>query len=46
MIFETKYVSALPTARINPLKIERLAITEHYWKCQGEPQPLLKRTKV
>jgi hypothetical protein len=42
MIFETRYVSAMPTARIKLLKIERLAITEHYWKCQGEPQPLLK----
>lgn len=30
MIFETRHVSALPTVRINLLKIERLAIPEHY----------------
>jgi len=46
MIFETSYVSALPTGRINPLKIERLAIPEHYWKRQGESQPLLNRAVV
>jgi len=46
MIFETRYVSAMSTARIKLLKIERLAITEHYWKCQEEPQPLLKPAKI
>jgi len=46
MIFETRYVIALPTARINPLKIERLVIPEHYWKRQGESKPLLKRAGV
>jgi hypothetical protein len=46
MIFVTRYVSALPTARINLLKIEHLAIPEHYWKWQGKPQPVLERAKV